>query len=1156
MASYLERLNDKVLIFDGATGTNLQLRGLTADDFGGESLEGCNEALVLTRPQIISELHDSFLAVGVDAIETDTFGAFSIVLAEYDLADKAYQINYQAAQLARDVANSYGSNSDPKFVAGSVGPGTKFPTLGQIPFAVLRDSYQTQAEGLIGGGVDLILIETVFDLLSAKAAIIAARRAMKKLGKQIPIQTQVTIELTGRMLPGTEIGAALTALDAMGVDVIGINCATGPAEMSEHLRYLSSHARVPVSCLPNAGLPSVVDGKMHYDLTPAELANYHSRFISELGVRVVGGCCGTTPEHLRHVVEKCSNLQPAKIAVEYEPSISSLYSSVTLSQENAYLAIGERTNANGSKRFREAMLDQDWDTCVEMARDQVKEGAHAIDVCVDYTGADGVADMEQIASRFATQSSLPIVLDSTEANVIETGLQWIGGKPILNSVNLEDGDEEGTRLDKFLKLAKEYGTAVICTCIDQEGQARTGEWKLRAAKNIYDIAINRYGLEPHDLIFDPLALPLTTGMEESRKDGIETINGIRAIKEQLPGVYTVLGLSNVSFGLNPAARHVLNSVFLDECMKAGLDAAIAHPARILPLNKIPEEQLNICLDLIYDRRSEGYDPLGALINTFEGVKASDVKSIDLSSLDLGERLTQRIIDGNRNGLEQDLTQALNEGNSALEIINTFLLDGMKVVGDLFGSGKMQLPFVLSSAETMKAAVSFLEPYMEKTSSSSKGKVVLATVKGDVHDIGKNLVDIILTNNGYEVFNLGIKVSITEMIQKAVEVEADAIGMSGLLVKSTLIMRENLEELNQRGLESIPVILGGAALTRTYVERDLRQVYKGRLFYGKDAFEGLHTMDRLIEIKNDGLDEPEFGKVISERKLPLRKSQRDSEIKMAEDAPTRSPEVVSDNKIFVPPFIGTQIVKGIPIDEIARFLNETAIFRHQWGFRPTNGETDAEFKTRIRSILREQLDKAKAEQILTPQVAYGYFPAGSQGNDLVIFEDVEKSRELTRFTFPRQKKEPYLCIADFFRPVDSDEVDYAAFHIVTMGKKVSETTARLFQENKYQEYLLLHGLGVEMAEALAEYWHHRIRTEWGFVGEDGPTLSGLFRQQYRGGRYSWGYPACPDVEDNEKVANLLGAGRIGVEVSEGFQLHPEQTTSAIICHHPQAKYFIA
>ena len=1156
MRDYLERIKEKILIYDGATGTNIQLLGLGPDDFGGPDLEGCNEALVLSRPQVIAELHDSFLKVGVDAIETDTFGAFPTVLAEYGIEEKAYEINFKAAQIAKEVASSYASTSHPRFVAGSVGPGTKFPSLGQITFSQLRDAYQVQAEALIDGGVDLILIETVFDLLSAKAAIIAARRAMAKVGRQVPIQTQVTIELTGRMLPGTEIGAALTSLDAMRVDVIGINCATGPAEMSEHLRHLTAHSRTPVSCLPNAGLPSVVDGKMHYDLTPDELAAYHSRFVTELGVRVIGGCCGTTPEHLRKVVEVCANLEPATPKVEFEPSVSSLYSSASLKQENAYFAIGERTNANGSKKFREAMLSKDWETCVLMAKDQVKEGSHAIDVCVDYTGADGVGDMNQIASRFATQSSLPIVLDSTEPPVIEAGLQWLGGKPILNSVNLEDGDSPGTRLDRFLTLAREYGAAVICTCIDQEGQARTAEWKLKAAKSIYDVAINRYGLEPHDLIFDPLALPLTTGMEESRKDGIETINAIRAIKSDLPGVFTVIGLSNTSFGLNPVARHVLNSVFLDECVKAGLDAAIAHPARILPLAKIPEEQKQICLDLIYDRRSPGYDPLSKLIQTFEGVKSSAEEIVDLSTLEIGERLARRIIDGNRTGIEADLDQALAEGYPALEVINNFLLDGMKVVGDLFGSGQLQLPFVLSSAETMKTAVSYLEPFMEKEETGSKGKVVLATVKGDVHDIGKNLVDIILTNNGYQVFNLGIKVSVGEMIQKALEAGADAIGMSGLLVKSTLIMRENLEELNERGLEEIPVILGGAALTRTYVEKDLRGLYKGRLFYGKDAFEGLHTMDRLMEMKKTGVNDPNFGRVLSERRLPQRKSERDQAFEENPELPSRSPEVAIDNEIFIPPFIGSRVVKGIPLNEISEFINETALFRNQWGFRPNSGEPDPEFKARTRPILREQLNKAIAEQILNPQVVYGYYPVGSSKGDLIVFADTERTNELARFTFPRQKREPYLCISDFFRPVESNEVDYAAFHIVTMGRRASEVAAEYFKENRYQDYLLLHGLSVEMTEALAEYWHHRIRTEWGFVDEDGPTLTGLFRQQYRGGRYSWGYPACPNLEDNATVARLLEAGRIGVTVSEGFQLHPEQTTSAIICHHPRAKYFIA
>ncbi len=1168
--SFLDAIRERVVIYDGATGTNLQLLGLEADDFGGASLEGCNEILVLTKPEAIRGLHASFLEVGVDVIETDSFGSTSIVLNEYQIPEKAFDLNVAAARLAREVASDFSTADRPRWVAGSMGPGTKFPSLGQIRFDQLVEAYEEQASGLIEGGVDLLIIETVFDLLQAKSAIIGARKAMTRAGKLLPLQVQVTIELTGRMLPGTEIGAALCTLDAMRPQAVGINCATGPAEMGEHVRYLSAHSRMPISVIPNAGLPSVVDGKMHYDLTPEALAEYHRGFIVDHGVNIVGGCCGTTPEHLRQVVQKCGGLTPAKREPVHEPGVASIYSHVPFAQENSVLSIGERTNANGSKRFREAMLASDWDTCVQMGVEQVKEGAHTVDVCVDYTGADGVSDMDEVASRFATQVSLPLVLDSTEAEVIEAGLKWIGSRPILNSVNLEDGDAEGTRLDKFLKLAKEYGCAVICTCIDEEGQARTAEWKLRSAKAIYEVATERYGLEPSDLLFDALALPLGTGMEESRRDGIETIEGIRAIKRELPGVYTVLGLSNISFGLNPAARHVLNSVYLHECMKAGLDAAIAHAGRIVPLNRIDEKHKEICLDLIYDRRRPGfgepgdpgseYDPLKELLQAFEGVKESASTIEDRSDWPVDRRLSQRIIDGDRNGIESDLDEALAEGIAALAIVNDILLEGMKVVGELFGSGQMQLPFVLQSAETMKTAVGYLEPHMEKSDSGGKGRVVLATVKGDVHDIGKNLVDIILTNNGYEVHNLGIKVALSEMVAKAQEVKADAIGMSGLLVKSTLIMRENLEELNSRGLHEIPVILGGAALTRTYVEKDLRKVYKGRLFYGKDAFEGLHTIDRLMELKREAIDDPDFGRKEGGRNLPPRKSQTDAENRELAEAmgtiPARAPSVSTDNPIFKPPFVGSSVAKGIPVDDVAAYLNETALFRNQWGYRPNKGEDDSQFKDRVRSVLREQLAFAKQKDVLVPQAVWGYFPVNSEGNDLIVYKDENRRDERLRFNFPRQAKEPWLCISDFFRSVESQEEDWVAFHLVTIGPKVSQETARLYANNEYQSYLYLHGLGVEMAEALAEYWHHRIREEWGFASEDGPSLGGLFRQQYRGGRYSFGYPACPDLEDNEKVADLLEATRIGVEVSEGFQLHPEQSTVALICHHPQAKYFVA
>lgn len=1160
--SYLRAVSDRVVIFDGAMGTNLQLAELTADDFGGPDLEGCNELLVVTRPDAVDRVHRSFFEVGCDVVETDTFGAFGPVLAEYGQAHRVHELNVAAALLARQAADDFSTPDRPRWVAGSIGPGTKFPTLGQIPYADLRDAYEEQAVGLLEGRVDLIVIETVFDLLQAKAAINGARRAMRAAGRHIPIQVQVTIELTGTMLPGTEIGAALCALEAMDIDLIGLNCATGPSEMFEPLRHLTAHASIPVTCLPNAGLPSVVDGAMHYDLTPEQLAEFHRQFVSELGVSVIGGCCGTLPSHLSAVVKACADLTPATRNPEPEPGAASIYTAVPFTQDASVLVIGERTNANGSKRFRDAMLEKDWDTCVAMARDQVKEGSHLIDVCVDYVGADGVADMEAVASRFATQSTAPLMVDSTEAPVVETALAWIGGRAVINSINLEDGDAPGTRFDKVLTLAKEFGAAVVCTCIDTEGQARTADWKVRAAKAIHDIATERYGLRPSDLLFDPLALPLSTGMEEGRRDGIETIEGIRRIKAELPGVYTVFGLSNVSFGLNPAARQVLNSVFLHECVEAGLDAAIVHASKILPLSKVDERAREVCLDLIYDRRRDGYDPLTELLDLFEGASTFSVSTVeDRSGWPVEQRLEHRIIDGDRNGLESDLDEAMAAGLAPLTIVNDMLLAGMKTVGELFGAGEMQLPFVLGSAETMKTAVAYLEPHMEKSDQGGKGTMVLATVKGDVHDIGKNLVDIILTNNGYTVKNLGIKVGIVDMVNALEESGADAIGMSGLLVKSTLIMRDNLDELNRRGLSNIPVILGGAALTRTYVERDLRSVYEGRLFYGKDAFEGLRTMDRLIELNRTGEDDPEFGRTLGGRDLGPRKSeQRKQKAKEALDRgdvlPTRSPHVAMDNPLFVPPFVGSRIAKGIAIDDIATYINETALFRNQWGYRPENGEDDGAFKDRVRALLRSRLADAKADQLLVPQVAWGHFAANADGNDLVIFKDESRSSEWMRFTFPRQVDDPYFCISDFFRPIDSGAEDFASFQVVTMGRRVSEETARLFAADEYQNYLYLHGLGVEMAESLAEYWHHRIREELGYADEDGPSLAGLFRQKYRGGRYSWGYPACPDLEDNAKVVDLLGADRIGVEVSEGFQLHPEQTTTAIICHHPQAKYFVA
>jgi 5-methyltetrahydrofolate--homocysteine methyltransferase len=1154
MSEFLATLPERVLVFDGAFGTWVQDQGLGPDDFGGPALEGCNERLVLTRPDLIRQMHAEYFEAGVDAVETATFGAFGLVLNEYGIADETYAINEQAAKLAKEVAADFSTADRPRFVIGSIGPGTRLPSLGQIAFAELRDDYEAMVAGLLAGGTDVLLIETVQDLLQSKAAIIGARRAMATAGVEVPIMVQVTVETTGRLLVGSEIGAALTALEALRPDVIGLNCATGPTEMTEHLRYLSQHSRTFLSCLPNAGLPSIVDGHTHYDLTPDALADAHARFLDEFGLNIVGGCCGTTPAHLRAVVERIGSRAPVARTPEHEPSCSSIYSPVTFHQELAYLAVGERTNANGSKKFREAMLEADWDTCVQMARDQVKEGAHVLDVCVDYVGRDGTTDMHEIASRFATQAALPLVFDSTEPQVLEAGLQHSGGKAILNSANLEEGEDAGKRFDRVMSLAREYGAAVICLAIDEEGQARTADWKLRVCRRIYDLAIERYGIEPTDLIFDMLTFPLGSGAEDLRRDGIATIEAIRRAKTELPGASTILGLSNVSFGLKPAIRHVLNSVFLHECREAGLDAAIVHAARIMPMHKIDDRARELALDLVYDRRHDGYDPLTELMALFEGVDATAVEQEDRSGWPVEQRLEHRIIDGNRDGLEADLEEQL-QTRPALSIVNEVLLEGMKVVGDLFGRGEMQLPFVLQSAETMKAAVAYLEPHMEKADAGGKGRVVLGTVKGDVHDIGKNLVDIILTNNGYEVHNIGIKAPLSAFVEKATEVKADAIGMSGLLVKSTLIMRENLEELNTQGLAEIPVLLGGAALTRTYVERDLRGVYDGRLFYGKDAFEGLHTMDQLMEGKKSGVLDPDFGRALGGRVLPPRRSEMEAE-RAVTAAAVRS-DVAADVEIFTPPFLGTRVAKGTPLDDIAAYINETALFRNQWQFRPDKSlnENDAEFKERIRPTLRAQLDEAKAEGWLVPAVIWGYFPVNADGNDLIVWTDDDRRNERLRFSFPRQAGDRHLCISDFFRSAESGDRDYAAFHVVTVGERASERERELFAADRYQEYLLTHGLSVEMTEALAELWHRRIREEWGFANEDGPTLAGLFRQQYRGSRYSWGYPACPELDDQAKLDDLLELHQIGLKLTEEFQLEPEQSTSAIIVPHPEAKYFI-
>ncbi|MBW1602165.1 methionine synthase [Streptomyces sp. JJ66] len=1153
--SFRDALASRVVVADGAMGTMLQAQDPTLDDF--EQLEGCNEILNLTRPDIVRSVHQEYFAAGVDCVETNTFGANHAALGEYDITGRVFELSEAGARLAREVADEFtDGDGRPRWVLGSMGPGTKLPTLGHASYDVLRDAYQRNAEGMIAGGADALLVETTQDLLQTKAAVIGARRALAATGLELPIICSVTVETTGTMLLGSEIGAALTALEPLGIDMIGMNCATGPAEMSEHLRYLARHSRVPLACMPNAGLPVLGKDGAHYPLTAPELADAQEQFVTDFGLSLVGGCCGTTPEHLRQVVERVRDLRPAERTPRPEPSASSLYQAVPFRQDTAYLAIGERTNANGSKKFRTAMLEGRWEDCVEMARDQIREGAHMLDLCVDYVGRDGAADMRELAGRFATASTLPIVLDSTEVEVIQAGLEKLGGRAVINSVNYEDGDGPHSRFAKVTALAAEHGAALMALTIDEEGQARTAGHKVAIAERLIADLTGNWGIRESDIIIDCLTFTICTGQEESRRDGIETIEAIRELKRRHPQVQTTLGLSNISFGLNPAARMVLNSVFLDECVKAGLDSAIVHASKILPIARLEEEQVTTALDLIYDRRAEGYDPLQKLLALFEGVDTKAMratKAEELAALPLDERLQRRIIDGERNGLEADLDAALAE-RPALEIVNETLLAGMKTVGELFGSGQMQLPFVLQSAEVMKTAVAYLEPHMEKTDEAGKGTIVLATVRGDVHDIGKNLVDIILSNNGYNVVNLGIKQPVSAILDAAGEHKADVIGMSGLLVKSTVIMKENLEELNARKLAAdYPVILGGAALTRAYVEQDLHEVYEGEVRYARDAFEGLRLMDALIAVKRGvpGASLPE----LKQRRV------RGREGGLPEAAPlddtTRS-DVATDHPVPAPPFWGTRIVKGVQLAEYASWLDEGALFKGQWGLkeaRTGDGPSYQELvETEGRPRLRGWLDRLQTDNLLEAAVVYGYFPCHAEGNDLVVL--AEDGTERTRFTFPRQRRGRRLCLADFFRPKESGETDVVGLQVVTVGSRIGEATAELFASDSYRDYLELHGLSVQLAEALAEYWHARVRAELGFAGEDPDNVEDMFALRYRGARFSLGYGACPDLEDRAKIADLLQPERIGVKLSEEFQLHPEQSTDAIVIHHPEAKYFNA
>ena len=1153
-----QALAQRTVIADGAMGTMLQAADPTLEDF--QNHEGCNEILNVTRPDLVRSVHDAYLEVGVDAIETNTFGANWANLAEYGIEDRIYELAFAGGKIAREAADAFGTVDKPRFVLGSLGPGTKLPSLGHTSYQKLKDAYYTASKGLVDSGSDALLIETTQDLLQAKAAVNGARQAVAESGRDVVVIAQVTVETTGTMLLGSEIGAALNALEPLNIDLIGLNCATGPAEMSEHLRYLSKNSHAAISVMPNAGLPILGPKGAEYPLGPEELATALETFVHDYGITLIGGCCGTTPAHLAAVVNRISGRGVKKRAIEIEPGASSLYQYVPFRQDKTYLAIGERTNANGSRAFRDALVAEDWSTCVEIARDQIRDGAHMLDLSVDYVGRDGVRDMTEIASRFATSSTLPIVLDSTEPAVLKAGLESLGGRCIINSVNYEDGDGPTSRFARIMPLVQEHGASVVALTIDEEGQARTAEWKLRVARRLIKDLTENWGISVGDILIDTLTFPIATGQEETRRDGLETITAIKALKEEFPEVQTTLGVSNVSFGLNPAARVVLNSVFLHECVEAGLDSAIVHPSKITPMARIDARQKEVALDLIYDRRIfDGenctYDPLSEFLQLFEGVELAasrNIRASELAALPLKERLERRIIDGEKVGLTDDLDSAMAEGIKPLAIINDHLLEGMKVVGELFGKGEMQLPFVLQSAEVMKSAVAYLEPHMEKTSDAGRGRMLLATVKGDVHDIGKNLVDIILSNNGYQVVNIGIKQTINQIIDAAQENEVDAIGMSGLLVKSTVIMKENLEELTSRGLDQKwPIVLGGAALTRAFVEQDLASVFPGEVRYARDAFEGLRLMDAIMAVKRG--DEGAALPALRERRVKA---------VTRPDEPTEIDTVRSDVAVDVDipkaPFFGSRIVKGIPLADYVGMLDERALFMGQWGLKGARGEYEAMAETEGRPRLRALLNEVQSKGWLEAAVVYGYFPCVSDGNDLVILhhEGPEKGKERVRFSFPRQRRDRRLCLSDFFASRESGKVDVVAFHVVTMGNTVSKAANELFAANAYREYLELHGLSVQLTEALAEHWHARIREEMAVRGDDAPDIQGILDQGYRGSRYSFGYPACPDIEQQTQLCELLEPGRIGVELSEEFQLHPEQSTSAIIVHHPEAKYFNA
>ncbi len=1152
----LDALTKNVLLCDGGMGSRVQALILdTEKDFWGR--ENCTEVLNLSRPDLVREIHRGYYAAGADMVQTNSFGGSPITLGEFELQDKHFEINKIAGELAREAADSFADGRH-RWVIGSIGPGTKLPSLGNIAYDPLEFALYQQCQGLIAGGVDALLIETCQDTLQIKAAVNGAKRARAEANSNIPIFVQVTVETTGTLLVGPDIAAAATVIHALDVPLMGLNCATGPQEMAEHVRFLSQNWPGIISVQPNAGLPELVDGKTHYPLGAEEMAGWVERFVVEDGVNLIGGCCGTSIPHitaLDAMLKKLGNPRPTPVARKFHwiPSVASLYGATPLRQENSYFSIGERCNANGSKKWRLLQETHDWDGCVAMGREQVAEASNALDICTAFVGRDETFEMNEVITRFTSSVNAPLVIDSTETPVIEAALKLHGGKPIINSINFEDGEHHA---HERLKLAKKFGAGVIALTIDEVGMAKEPADKLRIATRLVEFACNQYGLAHSDLLIDPLTFTIATGNEDDRKLGLWTLEGIKMIREAFPDIQIILGLSNISFGLNAAARAVLNSVFLDLAVKAGMTGAIVHVSKIRPLHLIAPEEVKVCEDLIFDRREEDYDPLQKLLEIFADRKLADTTKKKRAETVEG-RLKDRIVDGDRKGLADELDDALKT-HKPLDIINNILLDGMKIVGELFGSGKMQLPFVLQSAETMKASVAHLEPLMERVAGEEKGIIVLATVKGDVHDIGKNLVDIILTNNGYKVINLGIKVPLADMVTAAKEHRAHAIGMSGLLVKSTVVMRENLEEMSRQGLD-IPVMLGGAALTRNYVEDACVAAYaSGRVAYARDAFDGLHLMDKISGNAFDDylavLQSKRAGKARNTKRVL---GQADAKAFAPVDVlevQKRRRRLNTNEAPITPPFWGSRILEA-PAKAVVPFINERSLFQFQWGFRK-QGKTLEEFlawaRQELRPVMKRMLDICEADNILKPQAAYGYWKAAGQGNDLILFAE-DGTTEVARFALPRQPKQDGECIADFFPDVE-DGRGVIGLQAVTMGQRASEVARDWFEANRYQDYLYLHGVSVEMAEALAEYTHKRIRAELGFALQDDRDMDKLLQQSYRGSRYSFGYPACPSLEDQAQLLQLLGAERIGISLSDEFQLHPEQSTSAIVVLNSHAKYF--